>query len=203
MKISHTPIKVIDTFLESPDLWRDYALRQEFTRDEKSSWPGLRSKSLHELNPDLFGSLASKLIKHCHGGTGFTHLEVSFALVDETYGTGWLHQDEPHFNIAGIIYLNPTAPVNTGISFYHLNSQPNETFHHLLVEEFETSVESRRDYTEDKQRQKSYFRRNMTVQNEFNRCVMFHPNEWHGADGFFGNTHDTARLSVNFFGIWK
>ncbi len=84
MKIPYTPIKVIDTFLESPELWREFALRQEFTRDNESPWPGLRTKLLTEINTDLFSSFASKLIKHCHGGGGFTNLEVSFALVDET-----------------------------------------------------------------------------------------------------------------------
>ncbi len=203
MKIPYTPIKVIDTFLESPELWREFALRQEFTRDNESPWPGLRTKLLTEINTDLFSSFASKLIKHCHGGGGFTNLEVSFALVDETYKTGWLHQDEPHYNIAGIIFLNPYPEKSSGTSFYHMVKPAQESFTHLLQEEFATPVNERRDYTEDKQRQRSYFKKNMSVENEFNRCVMFHPNEWHAADGFFGSTLHDSRLTINFFGTWK
>lgn len=203
MKIQQTPIKVIDTFFESPELWREFALKQEFTRDPKSPWPGLRSKMLSEINPDLFASFAGKLIKHCHGGSGFINLEVSFSLVDETYKEGWLHQDEPHYNVAGLIYLNPTPAPNSGTSFYTMIKPANESFGHLLEEEFTTPAEDRKDYTEDKLRQKSYFKKNMTVENEFNRCIMFHPNNWHAANGFFGSTDKDSRLTLNFFGTWK
>jgi len=203
MKIPYTPIKVIDTFLESPELWREFALSQEYSRENSSPWPGLKSKLLSDINPDLFSSFAGKLIKHCHGGSGFTHLEVSFSLIDETYKEGWLHQDEPHYNIAGLIYLNPKSALNSGTSFYRMIRPAQESFTHLLEEEFSTPAETRKDYTADKQRQKSYFKKSMTVENEFNRCIMFHPNEWHGADGFFGTTKTDSRLTITFFGTWK
>lgn len=203
MKLPYTPIKVIDTFLESPELWRAFALKQEYTRENESPWPGLRTQLLSTINPDLFSSFAQKLIKHCHGGNGFSNLEVSFSLVDETFKEGWLHQDEPHYNIAGIIYLNPDPAPKSGTSFYHMSKPAQESFTHLLQEEFSTTAEERKDYTIDKQRQKSYFKKNMTVENEFNRCIMFHPNEWHAADGFFGTSNNNSRLTINFFGTWK
>ncbi len=203
MKIPYTPIKVIDLFLESPDLWREYALKQEFHRDESAPWPGLRTESLNKLNPDLFASLARKLIKHCHGGIEFPHLEITFALVDETFGTGWLHQDEPQYNIAGMIYLNPSAPTGTGTGFYNFNYGTYESFFHLALDEYNSSPLDRTKFEQDKIRQRSFFNKTMTVENEFNRCVMFHPNHWHGADRFFGNTKETARLTINFFGVWQ
>lgn len=203
MKLPYTPIKVIDTFLESPELWRAFALKQDYYRDDDSPWPGLRSKLLSEINPDLFSSLARKLIRHCHGGSGFTNLEVSFSLVDESFKTGWLHQDEPHYNIAGLIYLNPTPATSSGTSFYHMIKPAQESFSHLLREEFSTPASDRKNYDEDKQRQKSYFKKNMSVENEFNRCIMFHSNKWHAADGFFGSNKEDSRLTINFFGTWK
>jgi hypothetical protein len=203
MKIPYTPIKVIDTVLESPELWREFALSQEYHREDSSPWPGQKSNLLSEINPDLFSSFARKLITHCHGGSGFSHLEVSFSLVDETYKEGWLHQDEPHYNIAGLIYLNPSPAPKSGTNFYRMVTPAQETFTHLLEEEFSTPAESRKDYTADKQRQKSYFKKTMSVENEFNRCIMFHPSEWHGADRFFGTSKEDSRLTITFFGIWK
>ncbi len=203
MKIPYTPIKVIDTFLESPDLWREYALSLEYHRDELAPYPGLRTQALNKLNPDLFASLARKLIKHCHGAQDFPHLEITFSLVDETFGTGWIHQDEPHYNIAGIIYLNPIAPLGTGTAIYNYAKETQESFMHLAVDEYNASPLDRVKYEADKQRQKSYFNKTMTVENEFNRCVMFHPNHWHAAEKFFGNSKETTRLTINFFGTWR
>jgi len=203
MKIPYTPIKVIDTFLESPELWRDYALKQEFFRDTMAPWPGLRTKSLNEINPDLFNSLARKLIKHCHGSTEFPHLEITFALVDETFGTGWIHQDEPKYNIAGMIYLNPSAPLGTGTGFYNFSTYTDESFFHQALDEYNALEVDRPKFEEAKQRQRSFFNKTMTVENEFNRCLMFHPNQWHAADKFFGNSKETARLTINFFGVCR
>ena len=203
MKIPYTPIKVIDTFLESADLWREYALNQEYYRDEFAPWPGLRTKSLNELNPDLFASLARKLVKHCHGAKEFPHLEITFALVDETFGTGWIHQDEPLYNIAGMIYLNPVAPRGTGTGFYNYANFTEEPFMHLALDEYNSEPADRTKFETAKQRQQSFFNKTMTVENEFNRCVMFHPNHWHGADRFFGNTKENTRLTINFFGTWQ
>ena len=203
MKIPYTPIKVIDTFLESADLWREYALNQEYYRDEFAPWPGLRTKSLNELNPDLFASLARKLVKHCHGAKEFPHLEITFALVDETFGTGWIHQDEPLYNIAGMIYLNPVAPRGTGTGFYNYANFTEEPFMHLALDEYNSEPADRTKFETAKQRQQSFFNKTMTVENEFNRCVMFHPNHWHGADRFFGSSKENTRLTINFFGAWQ
>jgi len=203
MKIPYTPIKVIDTFLESPDLWREYALKQEYHRDEFAPYPGLRAKSLNKLNPDLFASLARKLVKHCHGAKEFPHLEITFALVDETFGTGWIHQDEPHYNIAGMIYLNPIAPRGTGTGFYNYANFTEEPFMHLALDEYNSEPADRTKFETAKQRQQSFFNKTMTVENEFNRCVMFHPNHWHGADRFFGSSKENTRLTINFFGTWQ
>lgn len=203
MKIPYTPIKVIDLFLESPDLWREYALKQEFYRDQFAPYPGLRTRPLNELNPDLFASLARKLVKHCHGAREFPHLEITFSLVDETFGTGWIHQDEPHYNIAGLIYLNPVALLGTGTAIYNYANETYESFMHLALDEYNASPADRAKFNADKQRQQLCFNKTMTVENEFNRCVMFHPNHWHGAEKFFGDSKETARLTINFFGTWQ
>lgn len=136
MKIPYTPIKVIDTFLESPELWRLFALKQEFENN--------KTVLLSQINPDLFSSFASKLIKHCHGATGFQHLEVYFEKVSTEYQE-IIDQGNLSFNIMGLIFLDESSLKNTGIEFHNPTSA----------------------------------KITMTVQNEYNRCVMFHPREWH------------------------
>jgi hypothetical protein len=201
MRIQPQPIKVIDDFFESPELWRSYALSQTYTRDEKSTWPGIRSNVLNELNMSLFGSLASNLIKHIHDKTKFLHLKVNFALVDGSYNMGWLHQDEPHYNVAGVIYLNKDAPANSGTSFYNKIAEQDNDYNKLFFEELAAEPSEREQYVPFKHEQRKLFKRNMTVEGKFNRCIMFPPSMWHGADNYFGTTNEDSRLTIVFFGI--
>ncbi len=201
MRIQPQPIKVIDDFFESPELWRSYALSQTYTRDEKSTWPGIRSNVLNELNMSLFGSLASNLIKHIHDKTKFLHLKVNFALVDGSYNMGWLHQDEPHYNVAGIVYLNKDAPPDTGTSFYNRIAEQDNDYNKLFFDELAADPADREKFIPLKHEQRKIFKKNMTVENVFNRCIMFPPSMWHGADNYFGTTNEDSRLTIVFFGI--
>lgn len=201
MRTLKQPIKVIDNFFESPELWRSYALKQEYARDEYSTWPGVRSTPLNELNDNLFGSLASKLINHIHDKTGFIKLKVNFACVDESFGSGWLHQDEPEYNVAGIIYLNKDAELGTGTTFYNRIHHTDRNFNQMFIDELNADPISRIKYEKFKEDQRSLFKKNMTVENVFNRCVMFPSECWHSVDRFFGTTKEDSRLTINFFGI--
>ncbi len=201
MRTLKQPIKVIDNFFESPDLWRFYALKQAYTRDDQSTWPGLRTAPLNEISMPLFGSLASNLIKHIHGKTFFSHLKVNFASVDGSYNLGWLHQDEPHYNVAGIVYLNKDAPPDTGTSFYNRIAEQDNDYNKLFFDELAADPADREKFIPLKHEQRKIFKKNMTVENVFNRCIMFPPDHWHGADNYFGSTLDDSRLTITFFGI--
>lgn len=169
------PIKVIDNFFEAPSLWRHYALKQEYN-NENADWPGVRSRTLNELNLKLFNSFASKIITHTHNSRYFSFLKINFVSVDSSYSFGKVHQDDPQYNISGIIFLNKEPLPKSGISFFHKTAEP---------------------YKEER----DLFKKNMTVENVFNRCVMFSPDKWHAADSYFGNTLEDSRLTINFFGI--
>jgi hypothetical protein len=112
------PLKIVDDFFEAPFLWREYALKQEYTKDQ-SGYPGVKSKTLDDLNLNLFHDLASKIIVHT-GKKSFERLKVNFvsAIESDTPQILGPHQDELFYNVAGVIYLNENAPKNTGTSFY-------------------------------------------------------------------------------------
>lgn len=163
------PIKVVDDFLEAPEIWREYALKQEYIKDQ-SGYPGVKSKTLDELNINTFHTLAGKTMLHMNEKKSFQRLKVNFvsAIKDDEIKILNPHQDEYFYNVAGVIYLNQTPPSNTGTSFY------NETSMGLV--------------------------KTMTVENVFNRLVLFHPSVWHSPDGFFGNQITDGRLIITFFG---
>lgn len=121
-------LKIIDNFLESPGLWKEYALKQEYFKDE-SGYPGKKTKPLDEINANLFHSIARKIIIHANGRQGFQRLKLQFACTTtEDIFQNVIHQDEPFYNVAGIIYLNENAPKDTGTKFFELiNGQHVET----------------------------------------------------------------------------
>lgn len=201
MRTLKQPIKVIDNFFEAPDLWQHYALKQEFTRDENSTWPGTRTTTLDQLDMELFNSVATTIINHMHDKKFFSLLKINFASVDGSYNIGWMHQDEPQYNVAGVIFLNKIAPATTGLSFYTKVADNNQDYNSLFFEELKADSADRLAFTKFKEEQRTLFKRNMTVENIFNRCVMFPPDQFHAADGYFGNTLDDSRLTINFFGI--
>jgi hypothetical protein len=192
------PIKVIDNFFESGDLWRHYALKQEYNIDEYKTWPGTRTKPINELNENLFHSLATKLINHIHAKQNFLHLKTNFALVNNTYGKGWIHQDEPNYNVAGVIFLNPHPPKDSGISFFTKINDDDQNYAKLSFEE--NTTQDLKKYLKFKEQQRELFKKNMYIENVYNRCVMFAPYQWHSAENYFGDTIETSRLTITFFG---
>jgi len=195
------PIKVIDDFFEIPAVWRHYALKQEFTHDTSyTTWPGTRTKTLDQINLPLFHKLAGKIISHMPGYNMFQSLQVNFASVDSTYGQGWLHVDEPRWNVAGIIYLNLEPEPDSGTLFFNRVRDTDVDYNKIFFEEINAAPEDRAPFQKYKMEQRSLFRKTMTVGNVYNRCVMFSPDEWHSADTYFGTTLENSRLTLNFFG---
>lgn len=197
---NNIPIKVIDNFLESPQLWRYFALKQEFFVDEVATFPGKYSKLLQEINVNLFHSIADKLIQHLQGYNSFQDLQIAFRMADKSFGEGWIHYDSPKFNVVGLIYLNENPPENSGTIFYTQTQENFKSYEELKFQEFSSSPEQRYNFANYKQEQRSYFKKNMTVHNVFNRCVLYSPTMWHSADRFFGDTDQDSRLTLNFFG---
>jgi hypothetical protein len=184
---NRVPIKVIDNFFESPKIWRYFALKQEFLSNESSNFLGNQTRLLSDLNVSMFHSVAGKLIKHMVGYSSFKHLEMSFRMVNTSCGKEPIHQDDPKFNMAGLIYLNINPPPGSGTTIYTLLEPTNNNY-----QEFSSSPENRHE--------QQYFKKNMTIQNVFNRCVIYSPLEWRSNDNFFGSEKDNSRLTLNFFG---
>lgn len=198
-----TPIIVIDEFFETPSLVRSYGLQQEFFKGDRGNWPGLRTEFISEFNKELFHTIASKLMYYLPGKHTFTHLECGFQIIDETYGSGWVHDDDHKFNVAGIIYLNPdNIPDNSGTTFYdHRLDVNGEDYSNMFRSEVNAeNVELRNEYKKYRDEHRSKWKPNTIVENRYNRCVMFDSTLWHSADNFFGTDMDNSRLTIVFFG---
>lgn len=157
--------KIIDNFLELPGMWRIFALQQEYIKD----YPGKKTKTLDKLNDGMFHSLAEKIVLHVNGKNNFQRLKIQFAYTNLNEFSNVSHQDEPFYNVAGLIYLNENPPANTGTVFF------SKAVSGELVE-------------------------TITVENAYNRMIIFDPAQWHAIAGTFGDDLESSRLTITFFG---
>lgn len=197
------PITTIDNFFETPTLVREFALQQEYFKGDRGNWPGFRTKFIDELDSTFFHTFCSKLINYVPGCHAFRTMEAGFQLIDESYGSGWVHDDDDKFNVAGLIYLNPgVIQQGCGTTFYDYRLDVNgEDYSHMF--NYEVNSDEYADhnkYQKYRDEHRSKWVPNVTVQNRFNRCNIFNSKIWHSADNFFGNSKETSRLTLVFFG---
>ncbi len=198
------PVTIIDNFYEDPDLVREFALKQEYYKGERGSWPGLRSSYIDELDQVLFEYLKKKLllVLKDYGYSNFTELQTTFQIINETYGTGWVHDDDPKLNIAGLIYMSPNPPeTGSGTTIYEDNNSFNgEKYADAFMQDVLISTDEQREkFKTLREEQKSQFVPTVTIENVYNRCIIFDTRQWHSADGFFGKDIKDSRLTQVFF----
>ena len=195
---------VVDDFYDDPDLVREFALGLEFFKGDRGSWPGVRTELLHRVDYDFFSVFSKKILEVLKQNdyTEIIELQTGFQSIDETYGRGWVHDDDPKLNMAGIIYLNPgEVPNGSGTTIY--NDAPDfngERYSEMFMNDvLVASPEERTAFAKYREEQISYFTPNTIVDNVYNRLVMFDSRCWHSADNFFGKDKYDARLTQVFF----
>jgi len=199
----YLPTMVFDNFYEDPDVWREFALRQEYFKGERGSWPGLRTKMLHEIDENIFRVTMRKLlmIVRQYGFTHFDELQTTFQLIDRTYGRGWVHDDDPKLNIAGLVYLNKDAPLGSGTVIYQDQDDFNgEQYTELFMNDVLLSDSAEREtFAKYRQEQVAHFTKSIEIESVYNRCIIFDPRNWHSAENFFGDNIADSRLTQVFF----
>ncbi len=194
------PLTVVDNFFETPTLVRNFALQQEFFKGDRGNWPGIRTKFLDEIDINFFNTFHDKLLNYIpRNYKGFQHLEATFQLIDETYKRGWVHNDDPKWNVAGIVYLNNDKPKqDCGTTFYDDRDTSNDDDH---SKEYSDDVNDNIGQNEDvRDKVNSRWVPSMLAENRWNRCVISDSTRWHSAGRFFGHSKDTSRLTLVFFG---
>ena len=194
------PLTVVDNFFETPTLVRNFALQQEFFKGDRGNWPGIRTKFLDELDINFFNTFHDKLLNYIpRNYKGFQHLEATFQSIDETYKRGWVHNDDPKWNVAGIVYLNNDKPKqDCGTTFYDDRDTSNDDDH---SKEYSDDVNDNIGQNEDvRDKVNSRWVPSMLAENRWNRCVISDSTRWHSAGRFFGHNKETSRLTLVFFG---
>ena len=117
---------IVDNFFEDPDKIREFGLSLEYTPDINGAWPGVRSKSLHEIDYEMYTSFMLKFMSIFHDfafqNVRWIDASVHFHKIKDTgdkeLNKGWIHIDHNH-ELAGLCYLNPgVTNLDWGTSIY-------------------------------------------------------------------------------------
>jgi hypothetical protein len=112
---------IIDNFLDNVDEIRNQALLLKYTKSKPNvhGWKGYRCLEKNELTINLQKKIKDELIKN---HTKFEDCKLDcffhYTLEDNNTGTDNIHRDTA-VNYAGVLYLTPNPPNDSGTSFYN------------------------------------------------------------------------------------
>lgn len=188
-----TNVIIVDDFYGiDPMIPRNFALSQEFS--EYGNYPGQRTRTFHynELRNCIQG-----IVQHAGGNiTQFEELEYNGAYQYTTkYDSSWIHTDH-NTMWAGVCYLTPDAPLNSGTALYrHKETGLCGTARHADGS-YDTET---MDQIYQDSRDMSKWDIIDTVANRFNRLVLYRGDLFHSSMEYFGENKETGRLFQTFF----
>jgi hypothetical protein len=199
------PVVVVDNFFNEPNKIRSFALHQEFKRDETSNYPGLRTDCLSVIEPSLYNEFLKKFFS-IYYDFRFEEVnwivEAKFQKTDNNFDTGWIHYDNDGYSnnkVAGVIYLTPNAPLQSGTSIY-------KSKNNVLIPSLNAKAKHSHYYSNGnseelknlKEQEKEQFDETINVSNVYNRLISFEAGEYHAAQNYFGQDNE-SRLILVFF----
>jgi len=178
-----------DRFFENPNKIRKYALQQTYysSNDDpnNANYPGHRTDFLNLLNDDLFKEFSGNLYNILGlkpDRPSFIH--SFFQYTTQADGNSWVHRDNLYFNPThvGLVYLTPNPPPCSGTVLY----TPKDL------------SEYKKDHMDNSGDVKDYNVKHI-FDNEYNRAVVYDPQEFHKSDTYFGDNRFDSRLFIVFF----
>jgi hypothetical protein len=198
------PVTVIENFYENPDAIRKFALAQKFVfchnrKNFEYVYPGGRTKDIVDINPVLHEKICKKLVSVFHNSEHDYMrwaISTSFQSVTEEYKQGVIHTDQNTI-FAGVLYLTPDAPLNSGTSLFRKNKNFNEQeYERAFIENHNRFKEGKIAMTTDYH---NMFDEIVRVNNVYNTLIIYEGSHFHAANQFFGKTLKDSRLAQVFF----
>lgn len=199
------PILCVDDFYKDPKEIREYALSLEYPQNH-SSYPGIRTLCLHEVNKEFFDLFCEKLFSAFYNfKNDWCRWEVS-SFFQKTYqkdsnpksilNTGWDHKDDDVV-LAGVIYLNENSYPDSGTTISKLKEIYNKK-NFEVRDKFYSGEEIDIDsYKLQFKEHKKYFEDSIIVKNQFNRLICYDSSYFHRETNFYSN--EEFRLTQVFF----
>ena len=201
------PVTIIDNFFEDPDGIVEMAESMKYYTPTTGNWPGTRTKNLHVEDPRFFNYFGQKLhFIFYETVPEYWNLQCHFQLInpfcDDKYSKrnrGWVHKDIDTW-FGGVVYLQKNPEPDTGTSIY----TPKYGYMHQYEQEIQMKMELyRNELISEEEYEKAFdamseqYVETVTIENLYNRLVVFSNKTHHGVKTF----GTKPRLTLNFFGI--
>jgi hypothetical protein len=186
---------VIDDFYTDPMAVREYALLQPYFDGEGAVGQRTRSQFLFKGVKERFEHiLGVKIANHTDSNFGWYDEGINGRFQSCKAGVPQVfHCDDQQW--AGIIFLTPDAPSQSGTSFYR--HKQTKIFH---KKDIDWSVGSNGNvFSSETYLDPTPFERQDTIGNVFNRLVLFDGGLIHSGNDYFGHNIETSRLFQIFF----
>ena len=201
---------VVDNFLDDPEYAVELANRLEYNSNDEGRWPGTRSSFIHEVDPEFFQYVYSKIFSifyeseptYWEGSLNFQKITPYHFDQYDKKNMGWVHIDgnpKPGgIQFGGIIYLDKNPENDTGTSMYTKKDDSVLDQDHNIMKEnlYLNKLHSDEAYYEAYDLFHKPFTESVTVKNRYNRMVMIDGNTFHAAQTF----GTKERLTLCFFG---
>lgn len=199
-------IIVIDNFLDNPDKIQKEAIKFYRTHQSVSekNYPGKKVQVSIEIK-NLISKKISSVLKE-----NINCKESCYQFVDETYLLGIPHDDRSK-KYSSILFLNKNAPENTGTQiFSHYNNYKSSSLYqdeNLVLPIKEHFIKSKRKILDKLMYRLTLFKimkdfkskDSITIENKFNRMIIFDSNLVHRACNYFGKDEQSRLCLVSFF----
>jgi hypothetical protein len=207
LKTEFIPISVIDSFFEDPDFIRKKALSYEY--GVEGNHPGYRTKCLSIIDSELNKVISHKILSLFIDLNYFIanyDIGIAFQWTPSVWEKGWIHEDGKVY-LAGVVYLMPNPPPNSGtlICEDHNNigiiPQPLKEDAYAGRQDNNNNLELHKSETYKKARKEnnSKYKTSITIENVYNRALIYPANYLHAENHFFGTTIEDSRLVLVFF----
>ena len=172
-------IIIVNDFYKHPEKVREFAIQCNF--ETVGNFPGLRTKSFatSKIKEKFEKIIGKKIIDFPQGRIYDYNGCFQYTLSNNK---SWIHVDN-YNNWAGVLYLTPDAPLNSGTKFYEFNDKSI------------TDLNEKNKYSQDFSKWTLVDR----VGNVFNRLLLFNSKRFHISDEYFGNNIYNSRLFQVFF----
>jgi len=185
---------VVDDFYADPDFIREWALREvEFSPSKYHKGERATSRfSLHGTKEKLEQIIGKPIYNWNHDS--YANGIFQFCTADQPIV---FHVDNQTY--AGMVFLTPDAPLNTGTSFYKSKFTGDFSFDdekrstNSYVRAFQGNSKEMNFYDG------TNFEKIDEVGNKYNRLVLFDAKNIHAATQYFGDDIDNARFFHMFF----
>jgi hypothetical protein len=191
-------LEIIDDFFEDPYKVREIGLNllkfqhSCILNDSGNNYPGIRVQCPPEIN-----NYIKEKIKHLLNKK-ILKFNSAFHITSSIHECGLIHKDGER--LAGLVYLNENPPKDSGTI---LCDKIYENFEY--TSRFNEAASTRdinfiRSFANEKKIfNKKNFTINTTVENKFNRFILYDGQQYHAPHNYFGNNLFNSRLVLVFW----